>query len=73
MREWLRHPFITQRTAVMGIIDSKSTMSSPKGSSAPQNTSVGSGSRPTKSTHKIETSEPSNPHTMGRDVAGSLK
>ncbi len=44
------------------------------GTSAPQNTSVGSGSRPTSSRHKIETSAPSNARTLGGrgDVAGAL-
>lgn len=43
------------------------------GTSAPQNTAVGSGSRPTPSKYKIETTAPEDPHTLGRDVAGSLK
>lgn len=34
---------------------------------------VGSGSRPTPSKVKIESSAPDDPHTLGRDVAGSLK
>ncbi len=42
------------------------------GGSAPQNTSVGSGSRPTSSRHKIETSAPTDPHTLGRSVPGAL-
>lgn len=44
-----------------------------KGNSAKQNTSVGSGSRPTKSSMPIKTSAPMNPHTLGRDPGGSLK
>lgn len=51
----------------------KGVVKAPAQSSAPQNTSVGSGSRPTKSRMSIETSAPSNPHTLGRDVPGSLK
>lgn len=44
------------------------------GGSMPQNTSVGSGSRPeAQSKIGIPTSAPANPHTLGRDVPGSLK
>jgi hypothetical protein len=35
--------------------------------------SAGSGSRPTPSKYKTETSAPMDPHTQGRDVPGSLK
>ncbi len=42
------------------------------GSSAPQNTSVGSGSRPTTSRIKIETSAPMEPRTLGRATPGAL-
>ena len=38
----------------------------PSGGSAKQNTAVGSGSRPTKSTHKIHSSAPEHPHKLGR-------
>lgn len=41
--------------------------------SSPQNTSVGSGSRPTGGKIAIPTSAPTNPKTLGRDVPGSLK
>lgn len=41
--------------------------------SASQNTSVGSGSRPTSSKIKIPTSAPTDPHTLGRSVPGALK
>ncbi len=34
---------------------------------------TGSGSRPTPSKVKIESSAPDDPHTLGRDVPGSLK
>ena len=51
----------------------KGVQPSMKGGSAPQNTSVGSGSRPTKSKYAIESSAPMDAHTMGRDVKGSLK
>lgn len=37
------------------------------GGSAPQNTAVGSGSRPTKSRHEIPTSAPANPHELDRN------
>ena len=37
------------------------------GGSAPQNTAVGSGSRPTRSMHEIPTSAPENPHQLDRD------
>ena len=58
----------------MGIIsDSPTIPVDDKAKSAPQNTAVGSGSRPTASTMKIESSAPMNGKTLGRDVAGSLK
>lgn len=57
----------------MSIISQSPTMKGSKGSSASQNTSVGSGSRPTPSKIKIPTSAPENAHTLGRDVPGSLK
>lgn len=41
--------------------------------SAPQNTSVGSGSRPTTSSMKIDTSAPAQPHELGRAPSGWLK
>lgn len=41
--------------------------------SATQDTSVGSGSRPTPSKIKIETSAPMEPHTLGRAPADYLK
>ena len=49
------------------------SMPQEKGSSAPQNTAVGSGSRPTKSKFDIPTSAPKDPHTLGREVPGWLK
>jgi hypothetical protein len=42
-------------------------------SSSPTHTAAGSGSRPTPSRFKIADSAPTEPHTLGRDVAGSLK
>lgn len=38
----------------------------PKQSSSPQNTSVGSGSRPAGGKIEIPTSAPENPHMLGR-------
>jgi len=44
-----------------------------KGTSAPQNTSVGSGSRPTKSKFEIKTSAPADAQTLGgRKTKGAL-
>ena len=57
----------------MGIISKSPSMPQESGKSAAQNTMVGSGSRPTKSKMNIETSAPTNPHTLGRDPGGSLK
>lgn len=57
----------------MAIWSDSPTLKAPKGTSATQNTSVGSGSRPTPSRHKIETSAPSDPHTLGgRNTPGAL-
>lgn len=59
-----------------GIIHNASKGTPPntdRGTSAPQNTAVGSGSRPTRSKMAIDTSSPMDCHTQGRDVPGSLK
>lgn len=45
----------------------------PKESSAPQNTAVGGGSRPTTSKIATPTSAPSEPHTLGRAPSGWLR
>lgn len=45
----------------------------PAQSSKPQNTAVGSGSRPAGGKIAIETSAPSDPHTLGRSVPGWMK
>ena len=37
------------------------------GTSTPQHTSVGSGSRPVPSKHKIESGSAADPHTQGRE------
>jgi len=44
-----------------------------RGTSAPQNTAVGSGSRPTKSKIDIETSSAMDCKTQGRSTPGALK
>ena len=53
---------------------SPNNIKAPAQSSAPQNTSVGSGSRPTAARYKIETSAPANARTLGGrgDVPGAL-
>jgi hypothetical protein len=58
----------------MAIWSDSPHMPEPKGTSATQNTSVGSGSRPTKSRFKIETSAPDNARMLdGRgEVPGAL-
>lgn len=53
--------------------DSKVTGSGDGRSSAPQNTSVGSGSQPTKSRYPLHTSEPTNHHTLDRNPKNPLK
>lgn len=45
----------------------------PKQSSSPQDTAVGSGSRPTTSKMALPTSAPMNPHTLGRAPPTWLK
>lgn len=44
-----------------------------RGTSIKSNDAVGSGSRPTASSVKIETSDPMEPHTLGRAPSGWLK
>ena len=44
-----------------------------KGSSAPLPVAVGSGARPHKATHKIETSAPGHAHHLSRAPSGYLK
>lgn len=53
--------------------DDKGGTRAPKESSAPQNTAVGGGSRPTTSKMATPTSAPENPHTLGRAPSGWLK
>lgn len=57
----------------MALISDKGGVKAPPQSSRPQNTSVGSGSRPVPSKIKIESSAPSEPRTLGRAPAGWLK
>ncbi len=56
----------------MSIISSSPTLPHPSGGSTVKNTAVGSGSRPTASRHKIPSSAPSEPRTLGRAPAGWL-
>jgi hypothetical protein len=42
------------------------------GTSTAQHTAVGSGSRPTKSKHEIQSSAPTDPWTLDRGVKGAL-
>lgn len=57
----------------MAIIKGDGAIKAPAQSSRPQNTSVGSGSRPTASKIKIDTSAPKEPRTLGRAPSGWLK
>lgn len=57
----------------MPIISNSPTLKGQMGTSATQNTSVGSGSRPTPSRFKIDTSAPENARTLGgRETPGAL-
>ena len=53
--------------------DDKGGTRPPAQSSKPQNTAVGGGSRPNMSKIAIETSAPSNPHTLDRAPADWMK
>ena len=65
---------LSERFCLMSIIsDSPALKPASVGGSAPQNTAVGSGSRPTASSVKISTSAPMDPKTLGRDPGGALK
>lgn len=57
----------------MSLISKSPAMKQAKGASMPQNTAVGSGSRPTPSKVKIATSAPDEPHSLGRAPEGWLK
>lgn len=57
----------------MALISEQGGVKAPAQSSREQHTAVGSGSRPVPSKIKIESSAPTNPKTLGRDVPGSLK
>jgi hypothetical protein len=54
-------------------MDKGGVMPPKKGGSAPQNTAVGSGSRPMSGKIGIETSAPPNPHTLERAPKDWLK
>lgn len=56
----------------MALISDKGGCKAPAQTSRGQNTSVGSGSRPTPSKIKIESSAPSDPKGLGRKPAGAL-
>lgn len=56
----------------MSIFSNSPTLKAPAQTSAPQNTSVGSGSRPTPSRYKIDTSAPDEPRMLDRGVPGAL-
>lgn len=57
----------------VSIFSDAPAMKQESGDSAMQNTAVGSGSRPTPSKFKIETSAPEDPHTLGRKTPGALE
>lgn len=57
----------------MALISDQGGCKAPPQSSRPQNTAVGSGSRPVPSKIKIPSSAPMNAKTLGRDVPGSLR
>ena len=57
----------------MALVSKSPTIAHSKGKSMKQGTSVGSGSRPTKSKIKIATSAPSDPKGLGRKPPGALK
>lgn len=57
----------------MAMMKSPPSMPQPKGSSAPQNTAVGGGSRPTMSKMTTPVSSPKDPHGLdGRKTPGAL-
>lgn len=56
----------------MSLVSDKGGVKAPAQSSRPQSTSVGSGSRPTPSKIKIDTSAPSDPKGLGRKISGAL-
>lgn len=56
----------------MALISDSGGLPHPGGTSAPQNTAVGSGSRPTPSKMKIPSSAPEDSKTLGRAPGGAL-
>ncbi len=57
----------------MALISDHGGVKAPPQTSHGQNTAVGSGSRPTPSRIKIDSSAPHKPQTLGRDPGGALK
>ena len=58
----------------MSMLGKSPSLKAPEvGTSTPQKTAVGSGSRPTDGKTTTPSSAPMDPKTLGRDVAGSLK
>ena len=57
----------------MGILSKSPTMKQDHGTSMPQNTATGGGSRPTKGTVMTEVSAPTDAHTLERAPPGWLK
>ncbi len=64
---------IISNSPTQPLVGTAGSGSGQKGPSPTMGTSVGSGSRPTSSRIKIETSAPVSPRSLSRDVAGSLK
>jgi len=57
----------------MSLISDSPTLKPPAQTSAPQNTAVGGGSRPTPSKMKIPSSAPTDAYTLERAPEGFLK
>jgi len=57
----------------MALFSSKGGVKAPPQSSRPQDTRVGTSSRPTPSKIKIDTSAPEDPRTLGRAPKGWLR
>ena len=64
---------ILSKSPTQPLVGTQGSGSGQKGMSPMQDTSVGSGSRPTRSKIMIETSAPMSPRTLSRDVPGALK
>jgi hypothetical protein len=57
----------------MALFSDSPTLKPPKQTSTMKNTPVGSGCRPVPSKYKIETSAPTNAHTLDRNPPAPLK